>query len=293
MNSTTASSEYLAARLERDTQYLHTMFGDPGRMEGTIVVLKGENGYNNYSSMIGDPMHEDTLIVEDNNNNIMLFFNHITFAAAVTIWPNVSIINDFSYTVGCLIHKKRKIANVPSHIMTHVLRISYDDADKKLADMKLDDSFFDRNYTRGGFIPIKSVRQHPEWNPAFENTVEVKRMAISQRPSTVGHAGVYRSMAIILMLSCVKYSFNDYTFPYINNVDINQMWADTEQMSKGDHVVCTILSVAMRGRGHIGFTRQHATRSPVPQVSVLGIPKFNTQIPSYQPPPQPLKKTDK
>ena len=118
-------------------------------------------------------------------------------------------------------------------------------------------------------------------------------MAISRRPSTVGHAGVYRSMAIILMLSCVKYSFNDYTFPYINNVDINQMWADTEQMSKGDHVVCTILSVAMRGRGHIGFTRQHATRSPVPQVSVLGIPKFNTQIPSYQPPPQPLKKTDK
>ena len=62
--------------------------------------------------------------------------------------------------------------------MTHVLRISYEDAEKKLANMKLDDGFFDRNYTRGGFIPIKSVKQHPEWDPAFEKTVEVKRIHV-------------------------------------------------------------------------------------------------------------------
>lgn len=40
-------------------------------------------------------------------------------------------------------------------------------------------------------------------------------MAKSKRVSTLGSIGVYRSMAMIIMLSCVGYTFNNETFPYV------------------------------------------------------------------------------
>ncbi len=115
-------------------------------------------------------------------------------------------------------------------------------------------------------------------------------MATSNRPPAIGPSRIYRSMAMVLMLSCVKYSFNGDTFPYLKNADINQMWADVEQMAKGNHVVCDVVSAAVRGRSHEGFTRHHAVRCQVPPVSILDVPKFGTHVrllPARQPPPPP------
>lgn len=69
------------------------------------------------------------------------------------------------------------------------------------------------------------------------------------------------------------------------------MWADMEQMAKGDHVCCTIIAMATRGRSHTGYIKEHAARSQVPPVSVLDIPKFERPVtpvrPKYFPPPPP------
>jgi hypothetical protein len=43
---------------------------------GTVVKLLIEQGYDNYKSIIGDPMKENTLIIQDNEGNILLFFKH-------------------------------------------------------------------------------------------------------------------------------------------------------------------------------------------------------------------------
>lgn len=114
-------------------------------------------------------------------------------------------------------------------------------------------------------------------------------MATAKRVPKVGQIGVYRSMAMILMLSCVGYTFNYDTFPYLRNLDINQMWADMEQMTKGSHMVCIILSVAMRGRSHGGFTKRHAERCKVPPVSIPDVPVFyaNARPTLFRPPPPP------
>jgi hypothetical protein len=109
----------------------------------------------------------------------------------------------------------------------------------------------------------------------------------SGRSILMGRANVNRCDAMMLMVSCVNYSFNGSTFPYLNNSDINQMWADLGQMTKGDHVVCTIISLAMRGRSYEGFTKRHATRHPVPPVSILDVPRFEPPLLRQQPPPPP------
>jgi hypothetical protein len=127
--------------------------------------------------------------------------------------------------------------------------------------------------------------------------------AASNRSPVMGSAGVYRSMAVVLMLSCVKYTFNSDVFPYVKNADINQMWADVEQMGKGNHVVCNLISAVVRGRSHEGFTKQHAVRCQVPPVSILDVPKFVIQarqgmqmwqqplpLLRRQPPPPPPRK---
>lgn len=100
-----------------------------------------------------------------------------------------------------------------------------------------------------------------------------KYMDTSGRSPTVSQS-VGRTAVLVMMLSCVGYSFNMETFPYCGNQTINQMWADMEQMAKGDHVCCTIIAMAMRGRSHTGYIKEHAARSQVPPVSVLDIPKF-------------------
>lgn len=125
-------------------------------------------------------------------------------------------------------------------------------------------------------------------------------MKTSDRSAVVGQ-DVSRTAAMILMLSCVGYSFNVDTFPFCNNSVTNQMWADIEQMIKGDHVCCTLLAVATRGRSHEGFTKQHAARCSVPPVSILDVPTFKSfgaigdkrhteaprQLPVQRPPPPP------
>jgi len=42
--------------------------------------------------------------------------------------------------------------------------------------VKVSSDFFSVNYTKGGVIPIKEVRNHPEWKPEYEKLVQVKRV---------------------------------------------------------------------------------------------------------------------
>ncbi len=104
---------------------------------------------------------------------------------------------------------------------------------------------------------------------------------------SVAVQGINRTAVMILMLSSVHYSFNGETFPFCNNAAINQMWADIGQMVKGEHVCCTLVAVAARGRTHEGFAKRHATRCSVPPVSLLDIPTFERRPYIAPPPPQP------
>lgn len=67
-------------------------------------------------------------------------------------------------------------------------------------------------------------------------------------------------------------------------------------MTKGSHVVCTIMSIAARGRSYTGFTKQHAERCKVPPVSILDVTTFDSlyarPLVLRQPPPPPSPRTN-
>lgn len=42
--------------------------------------------------------------------------------------------------------------------------------------MKVSGDFFSVNYIKGGVIPFKEVKNHPEWKPEYEKLVLVKRV---------------------------------------------------------------------------------------------------------------------
>ena len=116
-----------------------------------------------------------------------------------------------------------------------------------------------------------------------------KYMEASGRSATVG-PDIDRTLAIILMVSCIGYSFCSETFPYCKNWDIMQMWADIRQMTLGNHVACNLIDIAMRGRSSTGFAKQHAPRSSVPPISILEPPQFSPRpktVSPWQPPPPP------
>ncbi len=174
-------SKYLADRLDRDTKYLQATFPNVKHMDGIIIVLDGKKGYDSYTSILGDPMQEDTLIIEDNNGRIMLFFSYSTCPVASNN-NNITVIKTFSYTTGCLIHKKRKPAELPNYLKVHVLQPS-------IEDLNVDETFFTKNYSRGGIVPIKDVRKHPEWKNEYESMVEIKRVHVCKSCRNKAHIG--------------------------------------------------------------------------------------------------------
>ena len=101
-------------------------------------------------------------------------------------------------------------------------------------------------------------------------------MKNSNRSATIA-PNIPRTASMIIMISSVSYSFHVGTFPFCNNAVINQMWADIGQMIKGDHVCCTLLAAATRGRSDVGFSKKHAAKSTVPQVERLQVPTFDKQ----------------
>jgi hypothetical protein len=91
------------------------------------------------------------------------------------------------------------------------------------------------------------------------------------RSIMIGHR-VNRITALVLMLSCLNYSFNTQTFPYCNNIIINQMWHDMGHMAEGDHVCCIIIAMATRGRSDVGFMRtQHGATSEARGTNGFGL----------------------
>ncbi len=123
-----------------------------------------------------------------------------------------------------------------------------------------------------------------------------KYMETSGRSITVG-PNINRVASILIMMSSLEYSFHIDTFPYCTNSIVSQMWKDMEQMAKADHVCCTIVSMAMRGRSCSGFQRRHAPRHQMEPVSVLDIPKFERPVsqqhimPRFKAPPPPPPRT--
>ena len=172
-------SAYLEARLEKDTQFLNSFFSNVEHMDGTVIILENEKGYEQYKRIIGDPMKEETLIIGDDMDRVILFFNHSPHVIYKCIWTGVTVVSCFSYDKSCFMHKKCKPVNVPHHLQTYVfggIEETFNSltlvppGDKK----EPENIFFVNNYDRGGMIPLKEMKKNKDWKKEYESLIEVK-----------------------------------------------------------------------------------------------------------------------
>lgn len=182
----------------QDIEYLETLFPS-WPPSGTVVKLVVEQGFNNYMNIIGDPMKEDTLIVQDNECNILLFFKHSKKALKKNVSKGITTMTIFNYTEGCIINKKHDITEVPLHLERFIYsdaKLPSEDSDpvttlvnNQLTSLTLNDNFFSRNYNKDGLISFKEVKRHPEWKQEYEQLVEIKYVHICKSCGSKAYAG--------------------------------------------------------------------------------------------------------
>ena len=199
----------LKTRFIQDIEYLETLFPS-WPPTGTVVKLVVEQGFDNYKSIIGDPMKENTLIVQDNECNILLFFKHSNKTLKKNVFKGITTMTIFNYTKGCIISKKHDITEVPLHLEQFIYSDAFSkiaasenrpsensnlvntlasSVDSQLKSLTLGDDFFSRNYNKGGMISLKTVRRHPEWKQDYEQLVETKYVHICKSCESKAYAG--------------------------------------------------------------------------------------------------------
>lgn len=155
---------------KRDKDYISTMYDTAENMDGTVVKLQGETGWNNYERNIGDPAKQSTLVVRGHDQNIYLFFKHAA-CQPTRLYDGVDILDSFCYTKNCKIYRRREPAEVPTRLKELVV-----DAD--CAGCTSDDStaFLTANFVEGGIMPIKDMIAHPDWKQKYRHQLKTKRV---------------------------------------------------------------------------------------------------------------------
>ena len=183
---------------------------------GTILKISCDSGIENYIRAAGDPMAEDTLIVGDNENNVILCFKKCgNLCHKETAVKNVDAMSHFDYGKECIVHKRRELANIPDRLINIVfqnntvhnvtnnfnaLQINSHftqclDKGARIAEIKQlglrqeptqekhthdsnAENFLSTFYIRGGMIPLKQVKNNPEWKNEYEANMVIKRVHI-------------------------------------------------------------------------------------------------------------------
>lgn len=194
-------SKYLEQRLKRDTQFLNNFFSNIEHMEGTVIVLENDKGYDKYKRIVGDPMEEQTLIIGDDMDRVILFFNHLQQVIYRCIWPSVTVKNGFSYNKCCFMHKKCKPADMPPRLQKYI----FDDIEDAFGNLTIApndeaSSFFRRHYKIGGMLLLKDMKANAEWNDVYRYNLEIKKVHICKSCNAKWAKGC-----------CSKYSQNNRT----------------------------------------------------------------------------------
>lgn len=102
----------------RDFEYVSNLFKDATRITGTILKIDVDEGFNNYANTIGDPMKEETLILGDADNNVIMCFKpQNDIRKRGKILDGVNIVPYFKYEKECLAHKMQEPRELPSRLV--------------------------------------------------------------------------------------------------------------------------------------------------------------------------------
>ena len=177
-------SNNMKQKFYEEVGFLRTLFPSLDKIEGIIMKLDTHKGFDNYQKEIGDPMKEDTLIIGDPQNNVLLFFKCSNDRKHKTeIFEGITILDIYCYNKESTIYKKGNPINVPSHLERYVFDFASEDLSlynsfSGLKIRELGNPFVENNYRKGGMMPLKKMKSHPEWKELYRADVEIKKVQV-------------------------------------------------------------------------------------------------------------------
>lgn len=203
----------------KNLEFIKELFGGTTNIVGTIFKIDVDDGIKNYTDTVGDPMAEDTLIVGDEDNNVILCFDKCNdLYHKNTVLKGVHVGTHFNYREECTVHKMHKLADVPERIVNimfqsntvhnvtknfnelHISRPIHMHNSSKAYD------FMYTHYMRGGMIPLKLVKNNPEWIKEYEDDIVTKRVHMcksckskAQKGCCSNYSTVNRSMITMVI----------------------------------------------------------------------------------------------
>ena len=170
-------------RHENDLMYLREFF--PSNIKGIIIkIFASKSEGCNYEKITGKKLlEENTLILGDNDNNVLLVFQKEKDKRIITkkIASDIHIIEKFDYDFGSLIHKRREPSAIPSHLKEHLTFVNIQTSVTDNFDsLKISDdlSFFEKNYKKGGICSLSKMIRHDEWTDEYRNLVKTGKVHI-------------------------------------------------------------------------------------------------------------------
>ena len=180
-----------ASKFEQDVRYLNKIFGTTSNIEACVVRISGKNGITSYSQKFADPLKDQTLRISS-PTDVVLFYKHgVKYLPAIEMCDGVTMEGSFTFAKG---HKVEnywyKPAKLPDYLESYIVQCMAKafESLKIKPDQKQDD-FFRRNFKRGGMMPIKEMKRHPEWQTKYVGQVDLKDVNMCRSCKRRAHSG--------------------------------------------------------------------------------------------------------
>ncbi len=199
--------EFVHKQREERLRFIENISDGGNQIEGAIIKIAPGKGYNNYVTAFGDPLKEDTLVIGDTEDNIIVCFKGGDGVVTKRqVLEGVSVIPHFDYTTQCIIHKKEKLADVPQYLINVIFQNNItnninvtiphsaagyssnelsnkasgrlaEDLSKRLQLGASDaEAFMSRFYHRGGMMDWKIASSNSEWMKEYESQLIIKKV---------------------------------------------------------------------------------------------------------------------
>lgn len=161
----------------KDKRYLESIFPDIYKIEGIILKLNVDIGYNNYIAKFGDPLKINTLILADTDNSVIIIFKTDKRSIVRHMTKEVIVMKSYSYDNDTIILKRVSPEPVPTELEKHIFDINPSDIIKQFEGLTVKPSiqdFLDKYYVEGGMASFRQMKALPEWIEEWRNHLEIK-----------------------------------------------------------------------------------------------------------------------
>jgi translation initiation factor 2 beta subunit (eIF-2beta)/eIF-5 len=175
----TAASD---SKFEQDVGYLNKLFGTTSNIKACVLRISGKKGSESYSQKFADPKSNRRLDLDktlriSNLTDVVLFYKHdVDYLPTIEMCDGVTMEKSFSFTKGYKVesywYKPAKLPDYLEDFIVQCMTKAFENFKIK-PDQRLDD-FFETNFKRGGMMPIKAMKRHPEWQTQYIGQVNLK-----------------------------------------------------------------------------------------------------------------------